>query len=138
MVGSGLVGREVAELGVVGPGVAGRGLAGPGVAPPRLLLLYVGQDVLRALQQVVAQEEAAQRVLDAATHLHQVLEDVLARQLVRFDVDNADGDQQVTAARTVRRSDIRGRNERGGTVSSKVRYHPRMHSPQEQDASEGK
>ena len=55
----------------------------------------VGKNVLSALQQVVAEEETAQRVLHSPTHLHQVLQDVLARQLARLDVDHAHRDQQV-------------------------------------------
>ena len=34
-------------------------------------------------------------MLHTAAHLHQVLQDVLARQLARLDVDHAHRDQQV-------------------------------------------
>ena len=50
-----------------------------------------------ALEQVVAEEEAAQRMLHAAAHLDEVLEYGLARVLLDLDVDGADGDEQVEA-----------------------------------------
>lgn len=56
---------------------------------------HIRKHVLGALQQVVAEEQAAQRVLDAATHLDEILENVFARELVRLDVNNSHGDQKV-------------------------------------------
>lgn len=61
------------------------------------LLAVVGQDVAGALQQVVAEEEAPEGVLHAAAHLHQVLQDVLARLREGAHVDHAHRDQQVAA-----------------------------------------
>ena len=48
-----------------------------------------------ALQQVVPEKESPKRMLDPATHLHQVSEDVPARVLVGLDVDQADSDEEV-------------------------------------------
>lgn len=42
------------------------------------LLSVVGQDVACALQQVVPQEQTSQRMLNTTTHLHQILQNVLA------------------------------------------------------------
>lgn len=61
----------------------------------RAVFLHIRQNVLGALQEVVTQEEATQRMLHPPTHLHQVLQDVLARQLVGFDVHCAHCDQQI-------------------------------------------
>lgn len=55
----------------------------------------VGQHVPRAQQQVVAQEEATQRVLHAAAHFHEVLQELTAAHLVGLHVHHADGNQEV-------------------------------------------
>lgn len=60
------------------------------------VLRYVGQDVACALEQVVAQEQTSQRMLHAATHLHQVLEQVSLQALVGLDVHQTNRDQQVS------------------------------------------
>lgn len=57
----------------------------------------IGQDVSRAKQQVIAQEEATQRVLNAATHLDEVLEQFTTAHLVRLHVHHADSDQEISA-----------------------------------------
>jgi hypothetical protein len=44
-------------------------------------LQVCGQVLAQALQEIAAQEEAAQWVLHAARHLHQILHDVLGRDL---------------------------------------------------------
>ena len=59
------------------------------------LLPVVRQDVAGALQQVVSEEQAAQRVLDPATHLHQVLQDVLTGLREGAHVHHPHGYQQV-------------------------------------------
>ena len=56
---------------------------------------HVGQQALGRLEQVVAQEEAAKRMLNAATHLDEIAQDDLARVLFDLDVNGADGDEQV-------------------------------------------
>ena len=56
----------------------------------------VGQDVARALQQVIPEEETPERVLNPTAHLHQVLHDVLAGMLAGLDVHNAHCDQEVS------------------------------------------
>ena len=53
--------------------------------------------------QIVAQEEAADGVLDAATHLHHVLHDLLDGRILNGHVDGADGDHEVQA-----RDDVAG------------------------------
>lgn len=63
------------------------------------LLSVVGQDVAGALQQVVSEEEATQRVLHASTHLHQVLQDVLTGLREGAHVHHPHGDQQVAVER---------------------------------------
>ena len=55
----------------------------------------VGELILAHLREVIAEEQAAHRVLDALTHLDEVLQDVLARRLLGLDEDPADGDQEV-------------------------------------------
>ena len=55
----------------------------------------VGKNILSALEQVVAEEETAQRVLHSPTHLDQVLQNVLAREFVRFDVNHSNSDKQI-------------------------------------------
>lgn len=59
------------------------------------LLPVVGQDVACALQQVVPQEQTSQRMLHTTTHLHQVLQNVLARLRERAHIDHAHRYQQI-------------------------------------------
>jgi hypothetical protein len=47
---------------------------------------HVGQAVLGHLREVVAEEQAARRVLHAAAHLHHVHQDLLGRRLLRLNV----------------------------------------------------
>mmetsp|Transcript_36906 Transcript_36906/g.83210 ORF Transcript_36906/g.83210 Transcript_36906/m.83210 type:complete len:268 (+) Transcript_36906:1411-2214(+) len=54
----------------------------------------VGQLVSRTLQEVVPQEQPAHRMLDAPTHLHEVLENVPRRRLLGSDVNAANSDQE--------------------------------------------
>lgn len=60
------------------------------------LLSIIRQDVAGALQQVVSEEEAAERMLNTPTHLHQVLQDVLPRLREGPDVHDAHRDQQIS------------------------------------------
>ena len=46
----------------------------------------VGEVVAGTLEEVVPEEESSQRVLDTATHLHQVLEDVPLGSFLGLDV----------------------------------------------------
>ena len=60
------------------------------------VLIRVGQDILGALQQVVTEKQASQRVLDTSTHLHQIFQDVFTGKFVRLDVHSAHGDEQIS------------------------------------------
>jgi hypothetical protein len=53
--------------------------------------------VTRLAGQIVAQEQAADGVLDAATHLHHVLHDLLDGRILNGHVDGADGAHEVQA-----------------------------------------
>ena len=57
----------------------------------------IGEVVAGTLEEVVPEEESSQRVLDTATHLHQVLEDVLLDSLLGLDVHQSHRHQQVSA-----------------------------------------
>ena len=60
-----------------------------------ILVFRVGQKTLRALQEIVSQEETAQRVLNTAAHLDEIAKDLAPWQFIRSDVNVTDGDQQV-------------------------------------------
>lgn len=60
------------------------------------LLSVVRQDVAGALQQVVSEEEPAERMLNTPTHLHEVLQDVLPRLWEGPHVHDAHRDQQIS------------------------------------------
>lgn len=69
------------------------------------LLSIVRQDVACALQQVVPQEQTSQRMLNATTHLHQILQNVLARLRERAHIHHSHRYQQVPEKRK-RRGDV--------------------------------
>lgn len=60
------------------------------------LLSVIRQYVAGALQQVVSEKEASERMLNTPTHLHQVLQDVLPRLREGPNVHHAHRDQQIS------------------------------------------
>ena len=66
-----------------------------------VLRMGVGQLVAGALEEKVAQEQAAHRVLHAAAHLHEVFEDVARRSLLGTYIDAANSNEQVKAGDNV-------------------------------------
>lgn len=63
------------------------------------LLSIIRQYVAGALQQVVSEKEPPKWVLDATTHLHQVLQDVLTRLREGANVNHTHCDQQISGRR---------------------------------------
>jgi len=59
-----------------------------------ILAADVWQLVACALQQIVAQKQAAHRLLHAAAHFHEVLENVTRRRFLAPDVHAADSDEE--------------------------------------------
>ena len=53
------------------------------------------------MEEIIAKEESSQWMLNPATHLHEVPQDVLPAVLVGLDVDGAHSDEEVESRNNV-------------------------------------
>lgn len=67
----------------------------------RSLAVARRQAVARLASEIVAQEEAANRVLHSATHLHHVLHNFLDGRILNCHVDGANSDHEVQAGNDI-------------------------------------
>lgn len=55
---------------------------------------HIGENIAQR-QQIVAEEQPAERILHSAAHLHEILQDAFLGGRVGLDVNQADGDEQI-------------------------------------------